>query len=193
MGELDVLSATLALPPARDGITLAPLAEEHREALKAVCAEDLDIWEIYPVNFGPDGFDASFDALFARADRMIFAIHDGDTLIGMTGYIIDRLASQTVEIGNSYIRPSARGTGLNGRLKRLMIDHAFACGMRRVELRADVRNARSCAAIVKVGGVLDGILREERITWTGFVRDTCVFSILAREWPASGVARPDRA
>jgi RimJ/RimL family protein N-acetyltransferase len=175
---------TLECPPARDGITLVPLSEDHREALKAICAEDEVIWDIYPVNFGPDGFEVAFDALLARADRTVFAVHDAGILVGMSGYIYTMLANQTVEIGNTYIRPSARGTGLNSRLKRLMIDHAFAHGIRRVELRADSRNTRSNAAIRKIGGILDGILREERVTWTGFVRDTCVYSILAREWAA---------
>lgn len=183
MGELDVLSADLRSPPSEGSLRLIPLSEEHRAALGAACAEDPDIWEIYPVNFGPDDFDRAFDILLARTDRIIFAVHDGDRLIGMSGYILTMFANQTVEIGNTYLRPSARGTGLNGRLKQLMIDHAFACGIRRVELRADTRNKRSCAAIAKIGGVLEGVLREERATWTGYVRDTKVFSILKREWP----------
>jgi RimJ/RimL family protein N-acetyltransferase len=188
VGELDVLSATLGCPAARDGITLVPLSEDHREALKAVCAEDATIWDIYPVNFGPDGFDASFDILLVRPDRTVFAIFDDGVLVGMSGYIFTMIANQTVEIGNSYIRPSSRGTGLNTRLKRLMIDHAFANGIRRIELRADSRNTRSNAAIRKIGGTLDGTLREERITWTGYVRDTCVYSILEREWPTRSTA-----
>lgn len=183
MGELDVLSASLGHVPSRDGITLVPLAEEHRSDLKAVCAEDAAIWDIYPVNFGPDGFDAAFDALLVRTDRIVFAVHDAGKLVGMSGYIITAIDKQTVEIGNSYIPPSARGTGLNGRLKRLMIDHAFAVGIRRIELRADDRNGRSKAAITKIGATFEGKLRQERITWTGFVRDTCVYSILASEWP----------
>ncbi|MDO6413433.1 GNAT family protein [Sphingomonas sp. BIUV-7] len=181
-------ASLLKSPPSRDGIRLVPLSADHREGLRAVCAEDVAIWEIYPVNFGLDGFDAAFDIMLARPDRIIFVIHDGDALVGMTGYILTMIAYQTVEIGNSYIRPAARGTGLNGRLKRLMIDHAFASGIRRVELRADSRNTRSCAAIRKVGGVLDGVLRQERATWTGHVRDTCVFSILASEWPNPSTA-----
>nr|WP_253716923.1 GNAT family protein [Sphingomonas sp. AP4-R1] len=181
------MSAVLESPPSEGSLRLIRLSEAHRAALGAACAEDPDIWAIYPVNFGPDAFDAAFDILLARTDRIIFAVHDGDRLVGMSGYILTMLANQTVEIGNTYLRPSARGTGFNGRLKRLMIDHAFACGIRRVELRADTRNERSCAAIAKIGGVLEGVLREERATWTGYVRDTCVFSILKREWQATGV------
>ena len=89
---------------------------------------------------------------------------------------------QAVEIGNTYILPEVRGTGLNGRIKRLLLDRAFACGIRRVEFRIDEINARSQAAVRKIGGVKEGVLRAERITWTGRVRDTGVFSILVDEW-----------
>jgi RimJ/RimL family protein N-acetyltransferase len=57
-----------------------------------------------------------------------------------------------------------------------------------VEFRVDARNARSQAAMAKIGGVREGVIRQDRITWTGHVRDTVLFSILADEWKASGVA-----
>lgn len=83
--------------------------------------------------------------------------------------------------------PALRGTGLNARLKRLMLDHAFACGVRRVEFRVDSRNTRSQAAMAKLDAVRDGVLRADRITWTGYVRDTVLFSILREEWTMSEV------
>src|SRR3546814_7276567 len=82
---------------------------------------------------------------------MPYAIIDGDTLVGMTAWLRPDMSAQTVEIGISYIHPDACGTGLNGRLKRLMIDHAFALGIRRIEFRIDERNTRSQAAISKLG------------------------------------------
>jgi RimJ/RimL family protein N-acetyltransferase len=71
---------------------------------------------------------------------------------------------------------------LNRRIKTLLLDRAFACGIRRVEFRVDNRNERSKAAVRKLGAVQDGLIRAERITWTGHVRDTALFSILASEW-----------
>ena len=59
---------------------------------------------------------------------------------------------------------------------------AFACGIRRVEFRIDERNARSGAVMLKLGAVNEGVLRAERVTWTGHVRDAAVFSIRANEW-----------
>jgi RimJ/RimL family protein N-acetyltransferase len=160
------------------------IEERHRDDLKAACALDADIWPIYSVSFDPDRFDATFDALRANPDRIPFAIFVDDRLVGMSAYLGLDSGRQTVEIGNTYFVPAQRGTGLNGRVKRLMLDHAFACGIRRVEFRVDARNARSQAAVAKIGGVREGVLRADRITWTGHVRDTVLFSILAGEWQA---------
>ena len=89
---------------------------------------------------------------------------------------------QVVEIGGTYYRPHLRGTGLNRRIKDMMLARAFAAGIRRVEFRVDARNARSQAAMAKLGATREGVLRADRITWTGHVRDTVLFSILADEW-----------
>ena len=54
--------------------------------------------------------------------------------------------------------------------------------MRRVEYSVDRRNARSQAAMKKLGAVREGVLRADRITWTGHVRDTVLFAIVRHEW-----------
>ena len=163
--------------------------EEHREALRTVCAADADIWPIYSSSFDPDHFDKSFDVLTGGFGRMPYAIMDGDTLVGMTAWLRPDMSAQTVEIGNSFIDPGHRGTGFNGRLKHLMIDHAFAVGIRRIEFRIDERNKRSQAAVAKLGCVKEGVLRSERITWTGFIRDVGLWSLLAGEWAAARMNR----
>lgn len=163
-------------------LRLVKLAEAHREALRAVCAADDDIWAIYSSSFGGEHFDQSFDALIGGGGRMPYAIFDGDTLVGMTAWLRPDWSAETVEIGNSYLHPNARGTGFNGRLKRLMIDHAFTAGIRRIEFRIDERNKRSQAAVAKLGCTKEATLRSERITWTGHVRDTALWSLLADEW-----------
>jgi N-acetyltransferase len=64
-----------------------------------------------------------------------------------------------------------------------MLAHAFACGARRVELLTDLRNVRSQAAIAKLGAVREGVLRRERVTWTGHVRDSVLFAVTDLDWP----------
>jgi RimJ/RimL family protein N-acetyltransferase len=165
-------------------LRLVKLTEAHRDALRAVCAADADIWQIYSSSFDPDHFDKSFDTLIGGAGRMPYAIIDGNTLVGMTAWLRPDMSAQTVEVGNSFIHPDARGTGFNGRVKKLMLDHAFAVGIRRIEFRIDERNKRSQAAVAKLGCHKDGVLRSERITWTGYTRDTGLWSLLADEWAA---------
>ncbi len=167
-------------------ISLEPLAQQHQEALRAACAEDAEIWQIYPVNFAGEAFDDAFEACLGQAAQAGFAILWRNQLVGMSSYLgIDR-ANRLLEIGRTYIAPHVRGTGLNGRVKRLMLTRAFAEGMTRVEFRIDTRNGRSMAAVEKLGAVREGTLRRNRITWTGFTRDTAVYSLLADEWRRSG-------
>ena len=165
-----------------DALRLEPMGEEHRDALKAACAEDRDIWAIYATSYDPDHFDESFDRIRARPDWRCFTIFDGDSVAGMSCYIGIDPDRGALEIGNTYYVPELRGTGFNRRVKDLMIRRAIACGFRRIEFRVDARNARSQAAMAKIGAVREGLLRADRITWTGHVRDTMLFAILADEW-----------
>jgi RimJ/RimL family protein N-acetyltransferase len=170
-------------------VRVEPLTEPHRDALKAACAEDLEIWRIYSTSYGPDRFDANFDRMLAHSDWYSFALFRADRLVGMSSFMgIDR-DRMVLEIGSTYYVPAERGTGFNRTVKDLMLTRAFACGFRRIEFRVDARNGRSQAALAKIGAVREGVLREDRITWNGHVRDTVLFSILASEWPRSGAVQ----
>jgi RimJ/RimL family protein N-acetyltransferase len=169
-------------------LLLTALAEAHREPLRAACVEDGDIWRIYATSYDPEHFDESFDLLRSRPGWQAFAILLGGEVVGMSAYIGIDPGRGALEIGNTYYVPRLRGTGFNRRVKDLMLARAFGCGFRRVEFRVDSRNARSQAAMAKLGGVREGIIRQDRITWTGHVRDTVLFSILADEWEDSSVA-----
>ncbi len=74
--------------------------------------------------------------------------------------------------------------GSIARFKRLLIGHALSQGFQRIEFRVDARNLRSQAAVEKLGATREGLLRRNRKIWTGYVRDTACFSILADEWQA---------
>jgi RimJ/RimL family protein N-acetyltransferase len=157
--------------------------ERHRAALKAACGEDQDIWEIYATNFGPEGFDAAIDGYISNPRNRTFVLFDGDELAGMSSYLGIDDTRQLLEIGGTYYREKFRGTGFNQRIKDMMLRRAFASGTRRVEFRVDRRNARSQVAMKKLGAVREGVLRADRITWNGHVRDTVLFAILRDEWP----------
>ncbi len=181
---LDPLGAVMV----GQGCRTKPLAEAHREALRAACAEDEAIWQIYSVSCDPEHFDSTIDALLARPDARTFVLFDGDTLAGMSSYLGIEQARGVLEIGFTYYRPALRGTGLNRRVKDMMLARAFDLGFRRIEFRVDERNTRSQAAMAKLGAVREGVMRQDRITWTGHVRDTVLFSILSDEWPREDAA-----
>jgi RimJ/RimL family protein N-acetyltransferase len=168
---------------AGDGCRAELFAQTHLDALRAACAEDGDIWQIYANNFGPEGFDQSIDLYTSNPRNRTFVLFDGDELGGMSSFLGIDEGRQVLEIGGTYYRPHLRGTGFNRRVKDMMLKRAFECRIRRVEFRVDLRNGRSQAAMNKLGAVREGVLRADRITWTGHVRDTVLFSILRDEWP----------
>ena len=104
-------------------------------------------------------------------------------------HIPSRPASiDAIEIGWTWLAPSAQRTALNSEAKLLMLGHAFeAWHVERVTLKTDARNVRSRTAIERIGGKLDGVLRAHVPAYTGTpgeIRDTAIFSILRAEWPA---------
>lgn len=174
---------SLSAPMADGEVRLEPLDEGHREPLRRACAEDPDIWQIYPMSFFGEAFEASFDKCLRPGNTAGFAAFDEDKMAGMSSYLDIETKHGSVQIGRTYFIPRLRGTGFNRRVKRLMLERAFASGFRRSEFKVDTRNRRSIAAIEKLGAVYEGTLRKNLVTWTGFVRDTAVYSILADEWP----------
>ena len=176
--------ARLAEPMTGEGCRAELFSETHRAALKAACAEDREIWDIYSINFGPEDFDRTIDELSNHARNRTFVLFDGDELAGMSSFLGLDDARHVLEIGGTYYRPKIRGTGFNRKAKDMMLRRAFDCGIRRVEFRVDSRNQRSQVAMIKIGAIREGVLRADRITWTGHVRDTVLFSILKDEWPA---------
>lgn len=93
-----------------------------------------------------------------------------------------------IEVGFTWLAPSAQGTGVNAEAKYLLFRHAFETwGVARVDLKTDARNARSRAAIESVGATFEGVLRNSARSWApgedGRLRDSAVFSIITEEWP----------
>jgi RimJ/RimL family protein N-acetyltransferase len=173
----------LAEPMSGDKCRAELFSHEYRQLLKAACAEDREIWRIYANNFGPDGFDESIDRYVSNPNNRTFLLFEGDELAGMSSYLGIDPNRRVLEIGGTYYLPKFRGTGFNGRVKDMMLRRAFDSGIRRVEFRVDIRNQRSQAAMKKLGAIREGVLRADRITWTGHVRDTVLFAILKDEWP----------
>jgi N-acetyltransferase len=184
-----------AVPPLGDAPTLAgrvvrlePLREAHREALRPV-AQDERIWTTSLTHALGPAFDTWFDEALRERDagrRRPFAVRLTDgTLVGSSSYLDVTPEHRRVEIGATWHHPEVWGTAVNPECKLLLLGHAFdAMRVNRVALVTDALNLRSQAAIAKLGAVREGVLRSDRITQGGRVRDSVIFSILAAEWPA---------
>lgn len=169
------------------GVRLEPLGEAHAEGLRAAADADAEIWAFYPTNMAGDGF-APFWAQVTESARtgawLPFAVVVDGACVGLTCFIAPDATNATVEIGSTYLHPAVRGGAANPAGKRLMLGRAFDGGARRVAFRVDALNLRSRGAVRKLGAAEEGVLRQDRVVWTGRVRDTVMFSILADEWPA---------
>ncbi len=74
-------------------------------------------------------------------------------------------------------------TGVNTECKYLMLKHAFEdWGARRVSLKTDSRNERARQAILRLGAIEEGILRNHRIARDGVDRHSVFYSVIDNEW-----------
>ena len=105
--------------------------------------------------------------------------------VGMTSYMNVDTANRRVEIGSTWYAARVQRTGLNTEAKRLLLGHAFeTLGCIAVEFRTHFMNQQSRRAIERLGAKLDGVLRSHSVAANGTLRDTCVYSVVAAEWPA---------
>lgn len=95
-----------------------------------------------------------------------------------------RPAGPRVEIGSTWYAQSGQRTPLNTEAKLLLLGHAFEhLDCLAVEFRTHFFNHQSRRAIERLGAKLDGVLRSHQRALNGTLRDTCVYSIIAAEWP----------
>lgn len=169
-------------------IRLEPFETHLKEEVRAAIDCDPEIWDIMPINPTGAGFESYWAVACGApvAERMSYAIRrrEDARVVGMSSYYTSLASQGGVEIGTTFLHPDVRGSVVNSELKLVMLQHAFDSGAVRVQFRVDTRNLRSQAAVARLGAVKERILRRDRLTWTGYFRDTAYFSILEDEWPA---------
>ena len=171
-------------------VRLEPLSPEHHDPL-VDALRDGDLWKLWYTSIpSPDGLHTEIDRRLALRDQgsmVPFAVIDKSTqrAVGMTTYMHIDAPNRRLEIGSTWYRRSVQRTGLNTEAKLLLLNHAFeTLNTIAVEFRTHFFNRQSRAAIERLGAKLDGILRQHQLAKNGSLRDTCVYSILDREWPA---------
>ena len=168
---------------------LVPLSLEHEAALCEASAEG-ELWKVWYTSVPtPEGMRAEIARRLAlrEAGAMLpFTILDrAGQPVGMTTYMAIELDVPRLEIGYTWYAKRVQRTGLNTECKLNLLTHAFEeIGCLAVEFRTAFFNRQSRRAIERLGAKLDGILRSHRRFADGSLRDTCVYSITAAEWPA---------
>ena len=116
--------------------------------------------------------------------RNPWTVRCGDQVVGMTSFLEVSAIDARVEIGSTAYTPSVWATEVNPECKLLLMTWAFeVANMARVQLRTDIRNIRSQAAITKLGARYEGVLRRFQRRQDGSIRDTVLFSVTVDEWP----------
>jgi len=183
-------------------VRLEPLEHRHADGLAAASAGDPTLYQWSPVPQGK-AEAASYIATalaWQEAGRALpFAtvrVEDG-VVIGSTRFfdlerwawppghaLHGRSGPDACEIGYTWLARSAIRTGANTEAKLLMLTYAFETWqVLRVCLHTDVRNQRSRAAMERMGGQFEGILRAHRMAADYIARDSARYSIVAAEWP----------
>ena len=169
-------------------VTLRPLAAEDKDALVAVASAG-DLWDIFYANVSQlRDADAWLAATFAERDygrALPFAVLDpSGGVIGTTRYMRMSEKNARLEVGGTFYAKAVQRTGVNTEAKLMLLTHAFdVLGCQCVQLRTDLLNRRSQAAIERLGARREGILRGHGVMTNGRVRDSVAYSIIDREWP----------
>jgi RimJ/RimL family protein N-acetyltransferase len=183
-------------------VRLEPLEHRHVDGLVAASAGDPSLYQWSPVPQGKAEATRYVDTALAWRDAgtaVPFAtirVNDG-MVIGSTRFFDlerwawppgharhGRSAPDACEIGYTWLTRKAIRTAANTEAKLLMLTHAFEnWQVLRVCLHTDARNQRSCAAIERIGGKFEGILRAHRMAADYIARDSARYSIIEAEWP----------
>lgn len=172
-------------------VRLEPLERRHLPALVAA-AQDPEVFQYFLTP--PLGDEAEMtkwleDRLTntaAGAEVAWATVRVTDNrLVGATTFLDIRRANRGLEIGNTWLAKEAQCMPVNTEAKLLQLTHAFEkLGAWRVQLKTDERNARSRAAIARLGCTFEGILRKYQARYDGYVRNTAIYSLTAEDWPA---------
>ena len=169
-------------------VLLRLLKPEDYDALLPL-TQSKDIWKYFPKELDdPQELRQWIDSLLREREqgiRMPFVIIDKDTneICGSTSFLNISLYDKRLEIGSTWLGTAFMGMGVNKPAKFALLSYAFGVmKMERVEIKTDNLNERSKAALLKIGMVPEGVLRNHMQMHSNRRRDTIYFSIIKSEW-----------
>jgi N-acetyltransferase len=170
-------------------VRLEPLSLDHVAGLTDI-GLDAEIWRWMPISVQTPGEMRALveNALRDAADgsQVPYATIEraSNRVVGSTRYLNIDGANRRVEIGWTWISPRWQRSAINTEAKLLMMRHAFdMLGALRVEFKTDSLNERSRAALLGIGAVEEGTLRNHMVTQGGRRRHSAYYSVIEEEWP----------
>ena len=161
-------------------VVLESLRAEHEDGLRRA-AQDERTWQ-WMLTRDVEAWIA--DALAHTADRQPFAVLFEGEVAGSTSYMSLAPEHRRLEIGNTWLNPSAWGTGANTEAKYLLLRHAFEeLGCLRVEFKTDALNQRARAALAALPSEFEGIHRWHMVVREGERRDSAWYAVTVETWP----------
>jgi RimJ/RimL family protein N-acetyltransferase len=172
-------------------VVLDPLRRDHLDPLFEA-ARRPEIWEFWPFNPAADRrrfgewLDDVLRAVASGTEARFVTLEAGNERpIGSTSFCTLRPEHRGLEIGWTWLTPSAWGTGANAEAKLLQLRYAFSqLGCRRVEFETDELNIRSRRALEALPAQFEGVLRDLKLLPDGRRRSSAIYAILACDWPA---------
>ncbi len=171
-------------------VVVEPLQADHEDGLFRA-AQDMD-WRWMPIDASASrkAFRTWLEDALARAESrldvpFVTLAAEGGSLLGSTRYLNLRPEHRGLEIGWTWLRASAWGSGANVEAKLLMLEHAFEChGCIRVEFKTDARTERSRRALAALPARFEGIFAKHMLVQGRQVRDSAWYAITDDQWPA---------
>ncbi len=170
-------------------VSLVPLSHSHHDDL-VEALKDGELWALWYTKIPtPEELSAEIDRrleLQRQGSMIAYAVieESAQQAVGMTTFMNIDAVNRRMEIGSTWYRKRVQRSALNTECKLLLLTHAFErVNCIAVEFRTHFFNMQSRTAIERLGAKLDGVLRQHQFASNGTLRDTCVYSILDREWP----------
>ena len=165
-----------------DHVTLSQFVPADAPELYAALDHDACWDHVAGRPTSPEEYAATL-AQAPQSGRWPWVVRRASEVVGTTSYLEVSLPDARLEIGSTVYSPLVWATEVNPECKLLLMSWAFDHGFGRVQLKTDIRNRRSQAAIAKLGAAYEGVLRRYQRRQDGTVRDTVMFSVTAEEWP----------
>ncbi len=180
-------------------VAMEPLALDHVDAIASAGSGDRATFGYTQV---PDGTGEAAeyvtwlldDATHHRAAPFVQRRLADGVIVGCTRFLnpawpLGRTDPDEVEIGGTWLAPSAQRTPINTEAKLLLLTHAFdVWSVQRVAICTDARNEQSRRAIERLGAPFEGVLRHHRRSTRagdgGRLRDTAAYAITDDDWGA---------